>query len=162
MLEAEQALITTMNAGRSESITSDRFLGRLEESTGEVALPGLGGRGGYVNDADTQETVRYHIAKIDLDSALRARPIIEDIEKLNKRFWTHQSVWRGTIAGMQAAGASTKNNPEDFRRGFIDGARGVLSEEDDSSSQSGEVPIQDDVPGEKRTGVWQRGVEDDF
>ena len=63
---------------------------------------------------------------------------------------------------MQAAGASTKNNPGDFRRGFIDGARGVLSEEGDSSSQSGEVPIQDDMPGEKRTGVWQRGTEDDF
>jgi hypothetical protein len=150
MLEAEEALLTASDA--SSSVTTQRFLGRLQENASDMALT-MGGDGGYVLDPDTGKNVRWHLAEIDFKSVLRAKPIITMIEQLNERYWLNQQLWKGFVAGAQAAGASTKNDPEAFRKGFTEGVQDVLSDEPDEAKQA-------DSKGGSR--IWEREVDDDF
>ena len=150
MLEAEEALLTASDA--SSSVTTQRFLGRLQENASDMALT-MGGDGGYVLDPDTGKNVRWHLAEIDFKSVLRAKPIITMIEQLNERYWLNQQLWKGFVAGAQAAGASTKNDPEAFRKGFTEGVQDVLSDEPDEAKQP------DRKVGSR---IWEREVDDDF
>jgi len=153
-LEAEEALITASDG--SGSVTTSRFLGRLEENAKNMSLS-IGGDGGYITDPDSGKKVLYWLAEIDFKSVLRAEPIIKMIEQLNTRYWLNQQIWKGKVAGMQAAGASTKDDPEAFREGFMQGAQGVLTEEREESSAELSQP---DTEGQSRR--WEREVDEDF
>ena len=126
-----------------------------------MAMPGIGGEFGQIKDTDTGKNSRWHLASLDFNSALRAGQIIESIEKLNTRFWTSQELWRGTVAGMQAAGASTKNDPAAYRKGFVEGAKGVLTDdESNSGAQKGSSKTESTNEAESR--LWERDIDDDF
>ncbi len=106
------------------------------------------------------EKLEYAVAYVSADSLARSPEMVKLIEEANFRFHKDQAYVKGLISGMQAAGASTKNDPEASRRGFNEGASGVISGAQENSSISNQKRTGQPKP--EKADRWESDVNDDF
>ena len=160
-IRAEEALANAQDG--SKSFTTAYMVGRQQAVAEDILLSGVQPWGGVTENPNNGEDMLFHVAWVDPMSGQNARKIVQQIETTNFRFHKDQSYWKGVFTGMQAMGASTKGDPEANRKGFSDGATGVLSElNENPANESADETERKEKTGLEKSRRWESEVSDDF
>ncbi len=141
------------------AFTTETLAVNMREEAENVFFP-VTSHPGITDNPMGGEKLEYAVAYVSADSLARSPEMVKLIEEANFRFHKDQAYVKGLISGMQAAGASTKNDPEASRRGFNEGASGVISGAQENSSISNQKRTGQPKP--EKADRWESDVNDDF
>ena len=158
--QASRGLVAAAD-GRG-AFTTETLAVNMREEAKNVFFP-VTSHPGITDNPMGGEKLEYAVAYVSADSLARSPEMVKLIEEANFRFHKDQAYVKGLISGMQAAGASTKNDPEASRRGFNEGASGVISGAQEKS-QSSSISNQQRTgqPKPEKADRWESDVNDDF
>ncbi|MAI10109.1 MAG: hypothetical protein CMM66_00785 [Rhodospirillaceae bacterium] len=141
------------------AFTTETLAVNMREEAKNVFFP-VTSHPGITDNPMGGKKLEYAVAYVSADSLARSPEMVKLIEEANFRFHKDQAYVKGLISGMQAAGASTKNDPEASRRGFNEGASGVISGAQENSSISNQKRTGQPKP--EKADRWESDVNDDF
>ena len=141
------------------AFTTETLAVNMREEAKNVFFP-VTSHPGITDNPMGGEKLEYAVAYVSAESLARSPEMVKLIEEANFRFHKDQAYVKGLISGMQAAGASTKNDPEASRRGFNEGASGVISGAQENSSISNQKRTGQPKP--EKADRWESDVNDDF
>ena len=156
-VQASRGLVAAAD-GRG-AFTTETLAVNMREEAKNVFFP-VTSHPGITDNPMGGEKLEYAVAYVSADSLARSPEMVKLIEEANFRFHKDQAYVKGLISGMQAAGASTKNDPEASRRGFNEGASGVISGAQENSSISNQKRTGQPKP--EKADRWESDVNDDF
>ena len=159
-VQASRGLVAAAD-GRG-AFTTETLALNMREAAENVFFP-VTSYPGITDNPIGGEKLEYAVAYVSAESLARSPEMVKIIEQANVRFHEDQAEIKNLISGYQAAGASTKNDPEASRRGFNRGVSEVLSGARENSQSSS-------ISNQKRTGQpkpekadrWESDVNDDF
>ncbi|HCC44591.1 MAG TPA: hypothetical protein DEQ32_09355 [Gammaproteobacteria bacterium] len=164
---AGEFLIKNQDSSNPRSFVIDNFVGQMRAEAKNIAGSKVGQSFPVESPVDGADLLAY-VSWIDAATAAASEEIVKKIEATNMRFHQDQSYWKGKVAGMRAAGASTKNDAEAFQRGFNEGAEGVMTaakedpiEEPDTQATQSKGLSKEKKSAEKSL-RWESEVSDDF
>ena len=156
-VQASRGLVAAAD-GRG-AFTTETLALNMREAAEKVSFP-VSSHVGQTDNPMGGKKLEYAVAYVSPDSLARSLEMVKLIEEANFRFHKDQAYVKGLISGMQAAGASTKNDPEASRRGFNEGASGVISGAQENSSISNQKRTGQPKP--EKADRWESDVNDDF